>query len=232
MWMAALTVSTSANTLPVMRQLELPTSSHSAFAWRMCRMTLRRNSKIAGAVEFDAGRFPRALGILPTHPLDEVVLDERVVRPHAADAFDSDVADGVAANDVRVPGLRITRAVPVLATDVQAYAIGPFDGVALDDPVVATTGRNEAVLRRREGVAGMLKGDALDPDVSQTLLAGRESLFSGSDLDHGRCGISSGHPDVHDRALVFDPEPAFWSAADLLHDRFGRACATASGAWR
>ena len=39
MWMAALTVSTSANTLPVTRQLLLPLSSQRALAWRMCRTT-------------------------------------------------------------------------------------------------------------------------------------------------------------------------------------------------
>ena len=96
--------------------------------------------QIAGAVELGAGRFPRALGILPTHPFDEIVLDQRVGGSHAADAFDADIAQRIAAHDMRIARLRIARAGPVLAANVQPDTAGPFNRVAFDDPVMAAAG--------------------------------------------------------------------------------------------
>ena len=92
--------------------------------------------QVVRAMEFGARRLPGALGILPADPFNEIVLDEGIFRSHTADSFDADVPNRVSAHDVRVASERGTRAAPMLTADVEAHAIGPFDGVAFDDPVV------------------------------------------------------------------------------------------------
>ena len=188
MWMAALTVSTSANTLAVMRLFEVADVEPDRVGVANVPDDIAAKEQVARAVELGTRRFPRALGILPAHPLDEIVLDERVGGSHAADALDADVAEGVAAHDVRLAGLRMPRAAPVLTADIQADAVGPLDRVAFDDPVMAAAGRNEPALRRRKRVAGMLEGEALDADVAQARFARRKCLLARGDLDERSCG--------------------------------------------
>ena len=105
--------------------------------------------QVVGAVELGSGGFPAALGVGPAAPLDEIVFDERVLGSHAADAFDAAVANGVAADDLRCSGLRRETAIPVAVADVEADAVGPFDGVVFDDPVIAAGSRDQAALRKR-----------------------------------------------------------------------------------
>jgi hypothetical protein len=167
MWMAALTVSTSANADVQPQRIGVANVAHDIAA----------KEQVARAVKLGARGFPRTLGVLKAHPLDEIVLDERVVSAHAANAFDTGVTDRIATHDMRVACQRISRAAPVLAADIETDAIGPFDGIALDDPVVAAAGRNQSALRRRNCVTGMLKGEAFDADVSEAALSRREGLF-------------------------------------------------------
>ena len=87
-------------------------------------------------MELDSGGFPAAFGIGPATPLDEVVFNERVGSSHAADAFNTAVADGITAEDLRFAGLPRGTAVAVSA-NVKANAIGPLDGVVFEDPMIA-----------------------------------------------------------------------------------------------
>jgi hypothetical protein len=92
--------------------------------------------QVLRAMKFGARRLPGTLGILPADPLNEIILDESILRSHTADSFDTDVPNRVSAHDVRVASKRITHAAPVLPANVEAHAIGPFDGVSFDNPVV------------------------------------------------------------------------------------------------
>ena len=168
MWTAALTVRTSAKILPVMRQLALPLSNQTALAWRMWRMTLRRKSMLWAPWNLaPAASHPRSASAQPHHSM-RLSSIESVAGSHAAEAFDAAVADGVAADDLamRRPG-RCGPPSPVAVADVEADAVGPFDGVVFDDPVIAAGGGDHAALRNRVTVAGVLEGDSLDADVSQ-----------------------------------------------------------------
>src|SRR4051812_33691116 len=75
------------------------------------------------------------------------------------------------------------------------------------------------MLRRRKGVAGVLKREALDPDVAETAFARRESLFARCNLDAMLCGIALGNADVQRGPGVLDPRATVRRAADFLHDR-------------
>ena len=56
--------------------------------------------QIPGAMELGRSGFPSAFGILPADPLDEIVLDEGILRPHSSNSFDAAVANRVPADDV------------------------------------------------------------------------------------------------------------------------------------
>src|SRR5690606_2822207 len=188
--------------------------------------------QVASAMELRAGRFPRALGVLPPDPFDEIVLDERIGRAHAADAFDADVANGVSPHDVRVAGLGMSRGAPMQSADVQSHTVRPLDGVVLDDPMVTAVRRNEPALRRRERVARMSESDSLDADETKALFARRERLLARGGFDEGIADLAVRHANVNDVALMFDPEPSIGRAADLLHDRAAARSRRQSGAPR
>ena len=103
MWTAALTVRTSANTLLVMRQLALPLSNQTRVGMADVPDHVAAEEHVLGAVELGSGGFPAAFGVRPAAPLDEIVFDQGVLGSHAADTFDAAVADGVAADDLRLP---------------------------------------------------------------------------------------------------------------------------------
>ena len=69
--------------------------------------------QVLGAVELGCGGFPAAFGVGPAAPLDEIIFDERIRVPMPPMAFDAAVAEGVAAEDLRCPGLRRGTAVAV-----------------------------------------------------------------------------------------------------------------------
>ena len=81
---------------------------------------------------FDPCRLPLAFRIGPAAPLDQVALDQHIARAHPRDAFDTAIADRVAADDVALRGL--LRA-PSSTADLQADRVRPLNGVVLDDPV-------------------------------------------------------------------------------------------------
>ena len=103
------------------------------------------------------------------------------------------------------PGLRRETAIPVAVADIQADAIGPFDGVVFDDPVIAAGDRDHAVLRKRVSVAGMLEGDSLDADEGKPLLHGDEGLLAGGDFDQVIGGRAGGQRGCESRFPSFQP---------------------------
>ena len=106
-----------------------------------------------------------------------------ILGSHAGHAFDAAVANRVTADDLRCPGLRRGTAIPVAVADVETDTVGPFDGVAFNDPVIAAGGGYQAALRNRVTVAAVLESDSLDADIGKTLLQGDEGLLAGGDFD-------------------------------------------------
>src|SRR5687768_3682194 len=79
----------------------------------------------------------------------------------------------------------------------------------------------------------MLERHSPDADVSQTALPRRDGLLARGDLDEQLGRVCGWRSHVNDVALVFDPEPPFGRAADLLHDRAAARARRQSGApWR
>ncbi len=101
----------------------------------------------------------------------------------------------------------------------QAGAVGPFDGVVFDDPVIAAAGGDHAVLRIRILVASVLEVDSLDPDVAEAPLRGDEGILAGGDFDQVIGGRAAGQADVNRGSRAIHPEPGIRRAADLLHER-------------
>src|SRR6185503_15377115 len=97
---------------------------------------------VLGAVELGPGSFPSAFGVSPSAPLDKVVFNQRVLRTHAADAFNAAVANGVATNDLSHAGLRSWSGIPIAVGDIEPNTVGPLNGVAFDDPVIAASCRH------------------------------------------------------------------------------------------
>ena len=174
MWMAALTVSTSAKHVAGDAAVGVAAVEPDGVGVADVADDVAAEEHVAGAVELGPGGFPGAFGVRPAAPLDEIVFDEGVLGSHAADAFDAAVADRVAADDVicrRPAARRAAAAAPVAVADVEADAVGPFDGVAFDDPVIAAGGGDQAALRGRIAVAGVLEGDSLEADVAEAASA-------------------------------------------------------------
>jgi hypothetical protein len=92
--------------------------------------------QVSCAVELGSGGLPSALGVGPAAPFDQVVFDERVAGPHAADSFDAAIADRIPPKDMRGASLPRAAAIRVPA-DRESATVRPFNRVVFDDPVIS-----------------------------------------------------------------------------------------------
>ena len=167
---------------------------------------------------------PRTFRIAPSTPLDEIVLNEGVLRSHATNGFHAAIADSVASDDLAQPCILCARATPVAITNVQAGTIGPLDRVALNNPVIPAGRRDEPSLRHGDHVAGMLKCHAFHTNKCQPLLQRSEDLLARSGLNDVFRRSSLRNTHVNAGSGVIGEESTIWSSTYLLHDRCG-SCA-------
>src|SRR6185312_2307197 len=123
-----------------------------------------------------------AFGIRPTAPFDQIVFYQRIAGSHPANTLDAAVAEDVAAQYLRGTGVCRTGAVAI-ADDIDSTAIGPFEYVVFQDPVIAARQRDHAKLREGIGIAGMLECDPLHPDVADPTTHRDEGVLTGRNLD-------------------------------------------------
>ena len=162
-----------------------------------------------GGVELQSGDLPHSLDVQAADPLDEVVLDERLVNAGAAgDAADAAIADPVAADDVPAE-LRRPGRLPVLVSHVDPAGVCPANLVLLQNPVMAAVRAEQGVLGHGDPVGGAGKVKTADADIAQPAVSRGEDLLLDGDFHCRlpRIGVA-GKPEVKAQARFFDPEGA------------------------